>query len=263
MLGEIYLDNELRIFYLSECLTGKDKFDYDTLHDIRNKRLEEYEELKLAKQEGYLFQRKIQNAGFSHTMAGRKRLDMLQKSLDRIRKQGIIGDFIECGVWRGGSCIFAKAYFDLWAMDRKVWVADSFEGLPQPTLEQDSKMDLSAKLYPELAVTLDEVRHNFNSYCHLDENVIFLKGWFKDTLHKANIKEISILRLDGDLYESTMDTLSALYDKLVPGGEIIVDDYYAIPQCRTAVSDYFAKMGYKEPDWVQIDWTCVHGSKPV
>jgi predicted O-methyltransferase YrrM len=263
LLGDIYLDNELRIFYLMECLNGKDKFDYDILHDIRNKRNQDYEELKVAKHEGYLFRRKIQNAGFSHTMAGRKRLDMLQKSLDRIRKQEIPGDFFECGVWRGGSSIFAKAYFDVWDMERKVWVADSFEGLPQPTLEQDAKMDLSAKIFPQLAVTLDEVRHNFNSYSHLDENVVFLKGWFKDTLHKANIQKISILRLDGDLYESTMDALSALYDKLVPGGEIIVDDFYAIPQCKDAVSDYFAKMGYQEPDWVQVDWTCVHGIKPL
>ena len=263
LIGEVYLDSDLRIFYLMECLNDSEKFDYEIFHDIRNKRPEDYQALKLARQEGYLFKRRIENAGFSHTMAGRKRLDQLHQCLDRVRTMGIPGDFVECGVWRGGSSIFAKAYFDSWNMDRKVWVADSFAGLPAPAVEQDAKLDLSAAKFPQLAVSQEVVRQNFEAYGHLDDRVHFLKGWFKDTLHIAAIDQISILRLDGDLYESTMDALTALYEKLTPGGIIIVDDYYALPQCKAAVSDYFSATKHIEPDWIRADWSCVQGVKPA
>ena len=98
-----------------------------------------------------------------------------------------------------------------------------------------------------LAVSVDEVKANFERYGLLDDQVRFLKGWFKDTLPATPIKQLAVARLDGDMYESTMDALGALYPKLSPGGYLIVDDYGAVPACRQAVEDYRTKMGIKEP----------------
>ena len=86
--------------------------------------------------------------------------------------------------------------------------------------------------YPALAVSIETVRANFARYDLLDEQVVFLQGWFRDTLPTAPIEKLAILRLDGDLYESTMDALRALYDKVSAGGFVIVDDYGAFPNCR-------------------------------
>jgi len=87
------------------------------------------------------------------------------------------------------------------------------------------------------AVTLDEVRSNFEKYGLLDEQVRFLQGWFRDTLPQAPIEKLAVIRLDGDMYESTMDALTALYPKLSDGGYLIVDDY-GLAGCRKAADDY-------------------------
>lgn len=124
--------------------------------------------------------------------------------------------------------------------DRTVWVADSFEGLPAPDpAKYPADAGETWHLRHELRVSLEDVQRNFERYGLLDEQVKFLKGWFKDTLHKAPIANLSVLRLDGDLYESTMDALTALYPKLSIGGFVIIDDY-GIPSegCRLAVHDY-------------------------
>jgi hypothetical protein len=84
---------------------------------------------------------------------------------------------------------------------------------------------------------MEEVKKNFEKYNLLDNNVKFLKGWFKDTLPSAPIESLAILRLDGDLYESTMDGLINLYSKLSKGGFIIIDDWGAFPACKQAVKD--------------------------
>ena len=89
-----------------------------------------------------------------------------------------------------------------------------------------------------LAVSLDQVKTNFSRYGLLDERVCFLKGWFKDTLPKAPIDRLAILRLDGDMYSSTMDGLISLYPKLSRGGFAIIDDYDAVEMCRNAVEDF-------------------------
>jgi len=94
-----------------------------------------------------------------------------------------------------------------------------------------------------LAVSEAEVRANFERYGLLDDRVRFLPGWFKDTLHDAPIDRIAVLRLDGDLYESTIQALDGLYPRLSPGGFCVIDDYHAMEPCRQAVTDYRAKHG--------------------
>jgi hypothetical protein len=184
----------------------------------------------------------------AHTMIGLTRLRHVRGCIDRILKENIPGDFIETGVWRGGTCIFMRAMLAAYDVrDRRIWVADSFEGLPPPTPER-FPADARSWLHkvPVLAVPLEEVKGNFARYDLLDEQVVFLKGWFKDTLPSAAIKRLALLRLDGDMYESTMDTLKALYDKVSPGGFIVIDDYNLAP-CRQAVTDFRARRYISEP----------------
>jgi O-methyltransferase len=145
--------------------------------------------------------------------------------------------------------------------DRTVWVADSFAGLPAPDAQRyaadagDRHHEQSA-----LAVSLEQVQENFRRYDLLDEQVRFLPGWFRDTLPAAPIDRLAVLRLDGDMYESTTDALTVLYPKLSDGGFCIIDDYGAIPGCRAAVEDYRAAHGLTEPI-TEVDWTGVYWRK--
>jgi hypothetical protein len=263
ILNEIYLDDELRILYLKACLAGTDTFEPHIVHDIRNARRADYMRLSNSRKVGQFLDRNIHNSGFSHSMMGRARMDNLHACMDLVRLEEIPGDVVECGVWRGGGCIFMAGYLQAYAMTgRKVFVADSFEGLPPPALPQDAELNLTKERFPELAVSLPTVRENFTLYGLDLPNVTYLEGWFKDTLPLAPIGKIALLRLDGDLYESTRDILNALYDRVVEGGIVIVDDYNAIPACRRAVDDFFARRGTVAPVVQMIDWTGVWFRKP-
>jgi O-methyltransferase len=191
----------------------------------------------------------------AETMVGLKRLDNLQHCVTSVIRDGVPGDLIETGVWRGGSSIFMRAVLKAYGdCSRKVWLADSFCGLPQPDPAR-YPVDRGDTLwtYQELAISLEEVKVNFSRYGLLDEQVAFLPGWFRDTLPSAPINRLAVLRLDGDLYESTMDALSALYHKVSPGGFIIADDY-GLPTCRAAIEDFRRARGITDQIH-QIDWT--------
>lgn len=169
----------------------------------------------------------------AHTMIGMLRLNNLHKCLDEVRKNNIDGDFIETGVWRGGACIFVKKYFEFYNMNKKVFVADSFEGLPKPEHPEDEGDHHHTMKF--LQVSLDEVKNNFQMHQALDENVVFLKGWFSDTLpQNEQIKKLCILRMDGDMYKSTMDVFESCYNKLQKNGFVIIDDYSAVRGCQRA-----------------------------
>lgn len=180
--------------------------------------------------------------GYADTMIGLKRLDNIETCVRSVISDDIEGDLIETGVWRGGSCIFMRGLLEaLGDRERCVFVADSFEGLPPPDVDrypQDAGDTLHQ--YDVLAVSEAEVRRNFERYGLMDHRVVFLKGFFADTLPTADIGPLAILRLDGDMYASTMDVLEALYDKLVPGGYCIIDDY-GLSTCETAVTDFRAR----------------------
>ncbi|MGW7361664.1 TylF/MycF family methyltransferase [Streptomyces sp. NPDC054802] len=181
----------------------------------------------------------------AHTMVGLKRIHNIRTLLDRVVADGVPGDFIETGVWRGGVCIFARGYLKAHGItDRTVWLADSFEGIPD-TGEEGHPMDQEMALHRSnhvLGVSADTVRENFGRYGLLDDQVRFLAGWFKDTLPTAPVERLAVLRLDGDLYESTLDALDNLYPKLSTGGFVVIDDYF-IPACRKAVDEYREKHG--------------------
>lgn len=198
---------------------------------------------------------------YAHTMVGLARLNNIQELVETVIRAGIPGDFVETGVWRGGASIFMRAILRAYGVtDRRVWLFDSFAGLPPSNPEKyphDRAIDLSG--VPELAVPLHEVRKNFERYGLLDDQVRFVKGWFRDTLPNAEVRRIAVLRLDGDLYESTMDALTALYARVVHGGFVIIDDHSLVPTQR-AVADFRASRGITEPI-TTIDWTGVYWRK--
>jgi hypothetical protein len=179
----------------------------------------------------------------AHSMIGPQRLHNVRSLVETTLKENVPGDYIETGVWRGGACILMRAALAAYGVtDRRVLVADSFEGLPPPDAAHypsDRKDRLHA--FSELAVSVDQVKRNFQSYDLLDDQVVFVKGFFRDTLPGLPHNRFALIRLDGDMYESTMTALDALYDKLSDRGFVIIDDYGALKNCKQAVHDFLDK----------------------
>ncbi|MFA7431625.1 MAG: TylF/MycF/NovP-related O-methyltransferase [Rhodospirillaceae bacterium] len=264
LLNDLYLELEGILHYMLLCRQeGKDP-DPAVIRDLSRRRPDIMAHLAAARDDGNMVlwpdaEGRVHDprnvSEHVHTMIGRKRLDHLHACLDTILAEGIPGDLIETGVWRGGATIFMRAHLAAHDVrDRIVWVADSFDGLPRPSVKEDIGFDISKRHQPILAIDEARVRTLFKRYDLLDEHVRFLPGWFRDTLPAAPIEQLALLRLDGDLYESTMDALLALYDKVSPGGFIIVDDYGALPPCRQAVEDFRAERSINAP-LEHIDWT--------
>jgi O-methyltransferase len=200
----------------------------------------------------------------AHSMIGVKRLENLRSLVNITLADGIPGDFIETGVWRGGACILMRGLIASHGdRTRKVVVADSFDGLPPPNTDLfPADAGDTHHEFRQLAVPLEVVRSNFAAYGLLDGQVEFLPGWFKDTLPTLTGRQFALLRLDGDMYESTMEALENLYDQLSPGGFVIIDDYGAIPACRSAVDDFRNARGILENLNI-ADWTGVWWRKPA
>ena len=196
------------------------------------------------------------------TMNGTARLANVAECCVAALRDGVPGDLVETGVWRGGTTVLMRGVLAaLGDQDRRVWVADSFEGLPVPDERYPADAHLDWSDVEVLKVDADAVRANFDRYGLLDDRVRFLEGWFADTLPGAPIERLAVLRLDGDLYGSTMDALTALEPKVAPGGFVLVDDYGGWPSCREAVEDYRAAQGIDAPIH-EVDWTGVWWRKP-
>lgn len=196
------------------------------------------------------------------TMIGEARCNNVHKLLEDVIVKDVPGDFLEAGVWRGGACILARSILKVYGdKSRKVWVCDSFEGLPKPR-EEEYPEDKGDKHHTVefLSVGLDQVKDNFRKYDLLDDQVVFVKGWFHETLPNVGVKKISVLRLDGDMYESTISILNNLYDEVSVGGYIIVDDYGAIPACKKAIHDFREARSIQD-EIVKVDWTGVYWRK--
>jgi O-methyltransferase len=197
--------------------------------------------------------------GDAETMVGLQRLDNLHDCIRAVLADDVPGDLLEAGVWRGGATIFMRgalaAYGD---EERCVWAADSFAGLPKGDRER-YPADSNDRFWrnPHLSVSLDQVKENFRRYRLLDERVRFLEGWFRDTLPRAPVERLAVLRLDADMYESTAVALDALYPRVSVGGYVIVDDYGEVPEARKAADDFRAAHGVKEP-LVAIDRSGVY-----
>jgi O-methyltransferase len=190
-------------------------------------------------------------------MVGTKRLNNVRHAVETVIREKIQGDFIETGVWRGGVCIFIRGMLAAYGIkDRNVLVADSFRGLPPPEADCLPDADDPHHTYTQLAISLEQVKANFDAYGLLDSQVEFIEGWFSDTLPLLTERNFSVIRLDGDMYASTIVALNSLYPSLSSGGFCIIDDYGAVEGCRIAV-DEFRERNNITAEMVKVDWTGV------
>jgi hypothetical protein len=259
LLNDLYLEADAQLAYLLDAqLTGAG-FDIAELFAIHRRRPELIAEIAAARSTGRHLRGLLRHVTTGATMIGRARMDNLHDCLKAVHADGVPGDLIECGVWRGGACIFMAGFLAAHGIEnRKVWVADSFAGLPPPTMKEDEGLDLSGAKYPMLVVDEDHVRELFRRFDLGLDHVRFARGWFRDTLATLPIEHLAVLRLDGDLYESTMDGFTALYDKVPPGGFVIVDDYGALEPCKRATHEFRAAREITDPivdiDGIGVYW---------
>jgi len=179
-------------------------------------------------------------------------LDNVRVCVESVLREKVPGDLVECGVWRGGVTLYMRAILKAHDIrDRSVWALDSFEGLPEPDLEQNPLDYLSyetLRLIGGFAVGVEEVKDTFRRFGLLDEQVRFVPGWFDQTVPQLEIGPIAVLRLDADFYASTVPLLQHLVPKVSPGGFVIIDDY-GIPHmdARRAVDEYRQQWGVSAP----------------
>jgi O-methyltransferase len=185
---------------------------------------------------------------FAVTMCGLDRLKDLQGCVETIVADGVEGDLIEAGAWRGGASILMRATLNSLDEGRTVWVADSFNGFQA----SDGPFEEYLSRYEILSASLDHVRQNFSHY-GLEDGINFVPGQFEDTLPRLKDQRWAIIRLDGDTYDTMQVSLQSLYDGLSPGGFVIVDDYQILPECRRAVAEFRAERGITDPI-VEVDW---------
>ncbi len=183
------------------------------------------------------------------TMVGLRRLDDLQACVESVVRDGVEGDLIEAGSWRGGAAILIRATLDaLGAHDRTVWVADSFQGFPAPEPDaapEDLELEKDMSPLAFLAPSLDEVKGYFARF-GLEQGVRFVPGFFEETMEQLRGRRWSVIRLDGDSYKATRLTLEALYPSLSVGGYLISDDYMMLAGCSRAIDGYRDEHGITE-----------------
>lgn len=253
LVNWIYPEHELQVRYLQSGNVAEDRLTRSRyLRDIAQIEAANFAELLEKKRHGFV-------TVLSHTLVGLRRLNHLEYCAREIFSSGIQGDFVEAGVCQGGASIFLRALqVTLGEAHRNVWAADSFEGLPPSTLSQDQGLDFTESNYPWLACSQEKVEDHFRRYDLWSDHVRLVKGWFSDTLPGLDTGPISLLRLDADLYQSTMEILNSLYDKVVPGGFIVVDDYGALDACRLAIDTFRDARNIQVPlkwiDWCGVYW---------
>lgn len=190
------------------------------------------------------------------SMVGWIGLSVTDRIAQEVARSDVPGDFVELGVARGGSAALLADAALRAPGSRDLWLFDSFEGLPEPT-EQDIDPETQRtgnhiRPLPRGAClgTLDDVQDFLlRERAYPSGRIHFVQGWFQDTLPKVveSLPDIAVLRLDGDWYESTKVCLNYLYDKVAPGGAVIIDDYESCYGCKLAVTEFFDSRG-EEPD---------------
>ena len=188
------------------------------------------------------------------SMAGKRRLDNFAICVATVIRDGVEGDVIETGSWRGGASFVAAKVIDLLGQGkhRKVYICDSFKGIPAPPSDRVYNQEDHNANFPVFSevstkqLLLDAERFRLNT-----GNLQVVEGYFNATLpallDSHPRMQFSVLRLDGDTYFSTMDALRNLYPRLSPGGFVIVDDFADWAGCREAVDDFRREQGIRDP----------------
>lgn len=259
ILNDVYLEAEAERNYLIDVADGSRAFDPKVFYSGEAADPQTLSALQESHQTGRHFNGRLKFATIGASMIGRSRMDNLQMAIEAILADGVPGDIVECGVWRGGAMAFAKGVLDAYGDPRSVWLADSFQGLPAPGHAADT-VDLRTTKYPMLAIPESRVRTLFERLGLLDDRVRFVPGWFDETLPTAPIDQIAVLRLDADYYASTITALDALYTKVGLGGFIIIDDYGVLEPAKQAVDQFRADHGISAP-LVDIDGAGVYWRK--
>lgn len=169
------------------------------------------------------------------TLLTKSQLDLIEMAVLAVEEQGVPGDFIEAGVWRGGAIILMRALLNAYKIEgRKIVAADSFAGIPKNTRARNDPVDLWSDRW---VASLEEVRGNIARFGLLDDRIEFVAGFFADSLKSLAGRSFAVIRLDSDSYDSVEESLVCLYPLLSKGGVIIIDDWHLVG-CRMAVLDY-------------------------
>jgi O-methyltransferase len=176
-----------------------------------------------------------------YTLVSRERIHNLYRLARRIEKERIPGDVIECGVCNGGTAAVLARFASRSRMKRTVWLLDSFQGMPKVTPEDGVSVDgdtAEAHVGKEVG-SPERVRRVLQTVRADLNRVHIVPGWFQDTFPTVTAKEIALLNIDADWYESVKLCLNTFYDRVVPGGFVSFDDYGYWPGCKRAVDEFF------------------------
>jgi cephalosporin hydroxylase len=245
LLNEHYLENELRIEHLLECVSTGEDVDYGRLANPVRYMATVLRQRQQERRTGELPSGDTNGSGSSDGLAyaglGRVRLNHIEACLEAIREEGVEGDFVDSGTGRGGAAIFMCGFLEAHEMaDRRVWVADRFES-------RGSTADF------EFAHDFNTVRDGFARFGLLDDRVVLLQGPPSQTLAEAAVGEIALLRVASEDPEEVGALLGGLHDRVASGGFVVVDGYGA-PACESAVDEFRSTRGVVEP-LQRIDWS--------
>jgi O-methyltransferase len=200
---------------------------------------------------GQLIERRLTQRVVAATLVGPERIHSLYALARRIEKEKIPGDVIECGVCNGGTAAILAHFATRSRFNRTVWLLDSFQGMPETTLEDG---DLAKTHVGKEVGDPARVKKVLGDVGADMSRVRILPGWFRDTFPAVSASEIALLNIDADWYESVKLCLETFYDRVVPGGFVSLDDYGHWPGCRKAVDEFFQarQLPYKLH---QVDYT--------
>jgi cephalosporin hydroxylase len=248
LLDEHYLENELRIEHLIECVSTGREVDPKKLANPARHMAPALRRLKQQRQAGELASEPATNSGRSDVLAyaslGRVRLDHLEACLEMIRDEAVAGDLVEAGTGRGGAAIFMRGFLEAHELSGpRLWVLDRFDGRSSAQAERGSRFP------PDL----NTVREGFARFALLDDSVIFLQGPASRALAAASIGEVALLRVGSHDPKDVRAVLEALYDSVARGGFVLVDGYGAA-DCQAAVARFRSERGVLDP-LERIDWS--------
>ena len=192
---------------------------------------------------------KIEGIGWpakAETMRGSRQLEFLESAVQRILSENVPGDLFEAGCWRGGAVIFMLGVLRaLRQTGRKVWAADSFAGYPAPTRHSYEADRFLWSQRDYFSVSRAEFEQNVARYDLISDDLRILEGFFDQSIPKAPIWRLAMIRIDIEGYEGVRAALDVLYPKLSPGGFVVVDEL-EVAGCNHAIDEFFARTGRKE-----------------
>lgn len=177
------------------------------------------------------------------TLLNKIQLDLIEQAVVAVEQRKVPGDFMEAGIWRGGAIILMRALIFAYGLNgRKVFAADSFAGIPKNVRAVNDPVDNWSDRW---VAPIEEVRQNIARFGLLDHKVVFVPGFFSDSLKSLSRERFAVIRLDSDSYDSVETSLEYLYPLVSQGGIVIIDDWH-LPGCRMAVLDYRSRQGIRD-----------------